>query len=141
MVLGPYPHSDDGPDGRPRLPPWDPASHAAQRRARVAGLEPIYWRNRDEILASVNVGTRPWAWYAFEAPPHPSCGRKHASSAASLACMGVLTDREIARLRADARDAGGPYRAEWEEVAEVLGLDPGPRSSSADDLAPEPTEP
>jgi hypothetical protein len=130
LLIGPTRRDDAGPDGLPRLLPSDPASGAAQYAARVAELEPIYWRNRDEVLASVNLGCRPWAWWAFEAKDRrPPGGRAYRSSAAVLAAMGELSPTEIARLKADSL-VGGPYRAEWEEVAEVLGLDPGPRTNA-----------
>jgi hypothetical protein len=123
LLIGPTMANDDGPDGRPRFLPSDPASAAARNRARIAALEPVYWRNREELLGAVNLGTRPWAWWAFEAPPQSTTGRTHRYEAARLAAMGVLTPEEIAHLRADSL-LGGPYRAEWEEAAEVLGLDP-----------------
>jgi hypothetical protein len=51
-----------------RRPNELPAAYQARVKERIAELEEVYWRNRDEVVTRTQVGHRPWAYWQFERP-------------------------------------------------------------------------
>jgi hypothetical protein len=105
-----------GPLIRLRYPnPEDPRTEW-ERQARIEELREPYWRFREELLAAVPAGMRPWAWWQFErGEPRPPADA--ASQARRLAELGELTENERARLKAAARIAPA-YGEIWDAVRE-----------------------
>jgi hypothetical protein len=102
------------------------------RKERRLELRETWFLHRDELIARRPAGMRPWGWWQYEAGEHaPSDVR---AQAVRLAALGELSDDELARIAGAGRTVGGPYWALWEGVAAALGLDPGNRPSSIDEV-------
>lgn len=91
--------------------------------------EAAYWAHRyslvDRRVATSWYGTRPWGWWHYEAGGvcdcEPPCELPdYAGQAAWLARHGVLSAREVARLRADGVGDDRRARARWEAVKAAL---------------------
>jgi hypothetical protein len=85
--------------------------------ATVEDIELVWMLRRDEVMAGPHGrgdGTRPWAWWAFEAGEERPDGDREP---VRLAELGELTAEELAALREEANEARLRIGTESERIS------------------------
>ena len=97
--------------------PYAPDASETDLRATDDELRTLWLENRDEAIAAMRAGARPWAWWRFEHDRERPA--RAAEEAAYLAQLGELSRAEIDELRTKSR-LGGIYAATWSAIDAVL---------------------